>query len=283
MSNRFIQFRQRAIDWLNSDRDFNAGILLLEESHFKPGVVAKLKRHGVNGPEAKKRLKFLINELIKAWAMSEQELADDAPELGVSSGLDLEAQEGHSDQDALSLVDAYKALDNNEHPYPETVEQLIRRYADAYKQRDILHKKMAEMPEDNDAETVAARKELSDQIAALSDEMEFLYPKYAAYTEKGEIPAAEDLQQPADEDADTGREESEVDYSSQSKEELQKIRKSVATKIGRARNMLDFQQESKADQPNPMPECPKRVKYETKIANLTKELEKIEYAIAALG
>ena len=47
--------------------------------------------------------------------------------------------------------------------------------------------------------------------------------------------------------------------------------------------MLDFQQESKADQPNPMPECPKRVKYETKIANLIKELEKIEYAIAALG
>lgn len=141
MSNRFIQFRQRAIDWLNSDRDFNAGILLLEESHFKPGVVAKLKRHGVNGPEAKKRLKFLINELIKAWAMSEQELADDAPELGVSSGLDLETQEGHSDQDALSLVDAYKALDNNEYQYPETVEQLIRRYADAYKQRDILHKR----------------------------------------------------------------------------------------------------------------------------------------------
>ena len=67
------------------------------------------------------------------------------------------------------------------------------------------------------------------------------------------------------------------------KEKLQKMRKSVATKILRARNMLEFQQESKADKPNPMPECPKRVKYETKIANLTEELEKIDYAIAALG
>ena len=67
------------------------------------------------------------------------------------------------------------------------------------------------------------------------------------------------------------------------KEELQKLRKSVATKIGRAKNMLEYQQETKAESPNPMPESPKRVKYETKIANLSRELEQIDYAIAKLG
>jgi hypothetical protein len=278
MSNRFIQFRQKAIDWLNSDRDFNAGITLLEESKFKPGVVAKLKRHGVNGPEATKRLKFLISELIKAWAMTDQEIVEDAP------ALEIETQPEHTDQNSLSLVDAYQVLESGEHQYPDTVSQLICRYADAYKQRDILHKKMADMPEDNEETTVAARKELSDQIAALSDEMEFLYPKYAAYSEKGVIPSEEDLILPSsDESKDTSKDAAEQDYSKMSKEELQKLRKSVATKIGRAKNMLEFQQESKADAPNPMPECPKRVKYQTKIDNLSEELKKIEYAIAALG
>lgn len=278
MSNRFIQFRQKAIDWLNSDRDFNAGITLLEESKFKPGVVAKLKRHGVNGPEATKRLKFLISELIKAWAMTDQEIVEDAP------ALEIETQPEHTDQNSLSLVDAYQVLESGEHQYPDTVSQLIRHYADAYKKRDILHKKIADMPEDNEETTVAARKELSDQIAALSDEMEFLYPKYAAYSEKGVIPSEEDLIQPSsDESKDTSKDAAEQDYSKMSKEELQKLRKSVATKIGRAKNMLEFQQESKADAPNPMPECPKRVKYQTKIDNLSEELKKIEYAIAALG
>lgn len=278
MSNRFIQFRQKAIDWLNSDRDFNAGITLLEESKFKPGVVAKLKRHGVNGPEATKRLKFLISELIKAWAMTDQEIVEDAP------ALEIETQPEHTDQNSLSLVNAYQVLESGEHQYPDTVSQLIRHYADAYKKRDILHKKIADMPEDNEETTVAARKELSDQIAALSDEMEFLYPKYAAYSEKGVIPSEEDLIQPSsDESKDTSKDAAEQDYSKMSKEELQKLRKSVATKIGRAKNMLEFQQESKADAPNPMPECPKRVKYQTKIDNLSEELKKIEYAIAALG
>ena len=44
--------------------------------------------------------------------------------------------------------------------------------------------------------------------------------------------------------------------------------------------MLEYQQETKKDTPDPMPESPKRVKYETKIANLTAELEQIDYAIA---
>lgn len=279
MSNRFIQFRQKAIDWLNSDRDFNAGVALLEESKFKPGVVSKLKRHGLNGPEAQKRLKFLINELIKAWAMSEQELTDDDPELGVVGGLDLN---GKAEQNTMLLVDAYKALEEGEQQYPETMVQVIRRYADAYKQRDILHKKMADMPEDNEEATVAARKEISDQLEVLTDEMEFLHPKYVAYVEKGEIPIEEDLQ-PSDNSETDDKKDVESDYSKMSKEDLQKTRKSISTKIGRAKNMLEYQKESKGDTSNPMPECPKRVKYETKIANLTGELEKIDYAIAALG
>ncbi|MGM9862955.1 MAG: hypothetical protein ACI305_01660, partial [Lepagella sp.] len=71
MSNRFIAFRQRAIDWLNGKRDFSEGISILQESGFKPGVVNKLNRQGEGGPMAASRLMFLVRELVKAWAMPE--------------------------------------------------------------------------------------------------------------------------------------------------------------------------------------------------------------------
>ena len=47
--------------------------------------------------------------------------------------------------------------------------------------------------------------------------------------------------------------------------------------------MLEFQTETKGKEPNPMPESPKRVKYQTKVENLTEELKEIDYQIAKLG
>ena len=85
-TNNFIAHRQKAIDWLNSDRQFDAGILLLEQSKFRPGVVQKLKRDGINGPEATKRLKYLIQELVKAWAFSGDQLKDTSIEDGIVDG-----------------------------------------------------------------------------------------------------------------------------------------------------------------------------------------------------
>lgn len=284
MQNNFIQFRQQAIDWLNGNRDFDAGIRMLEQSGFKPGVVAKLKRHGVNGPEAPNRLKFLMRELIQAWAMPSEQIQDNTDP---STGLDIsQSVEGHDENHSLKLVDAANLLKSGEKTYPENITAIISEYADAYKHRDVLHKQMTTMSEDNDEATMAVRAGLSDQIAELSDRMERLYPLYAKYQTDGQDPTDEDmrnLEQKDKEKQSKGNSETAPDYSSLSKDELQKLRKSVSTKIGRARNMLDFQQESKADTPNPMPGSPKKVKYETKIANLTAELKKIEYAIAALG
>lgn len=282
MQNHFIEYRQKAVDWLNGTRDFNEGIQILEESKFKPGVVAKLKKHGVNGPEAMSRLKFLMRELIQAWAMPDDQLADN---VDPSTGLDAGAgSEGHVDAAAMKLVDAVKLLDAGEQTFPINISAIIREYAGAYKKRDALHKQLFDMPEDNDEKTMRARAELSDQIAALSDLMEKLYPLYEKYRAEGNDISDEEMKtlEGAGDDPKI-KDTPEVDYSKLSKEDLQKARKSVSTKISRARNMLEYQQEAKAEVANPMPDCPKRVKYETKIANLSADIEKIDYAIAALG
>lgn len=291
MTNNFIKHRQAAIDWLNGKRDFDAGIKVLEESNFKPAVVAKLKRVGVNGTEAKARLVYLMRSLVQAWAMPEDAAVDNTDPV---TGLD-------ADEDTAIVTDSSDAYINqaieklmvDPEAYPKRIASVIREYADAYKKRDMLHKQLAELPEDNAGETMAKRKALSDDIAAKTELMERMYPLYEKYQSLQQDisdedlqsieAAADDTQSVEDSDKADGSNPTDENYEAKTKEELQKIRKSVATKIGRAKNMLEYQQETKAESPNPMPESPKRVKYETKIANLTKELEQIDYAIAKLG
>ena len=290
MTNNFIKHRQAAIDWLNGKRDFDAGIKVLEESKFKPGVVAKLKRVGVNGPEAKARLVYLMRSLVQAWAMPEGEAADNTdPATGVDANEEMAI---HTDSSDAYINMAIEKLTVDPEAFPKRIASVIREYADAYKRRDILHKQLADLPEDNGEETVAKRKELSNEIQAKTELMERMYPLYEKFLSLNEDITEEDIQslehstddnENTDEKDSSGSESGTGNLDGRTKEELQKIRKSVATKIGRAKNMLEYQQETKAESPNPMPESPKRVKYETKIANLSRELEQIDYAIAKLG
>ena len=290
MTNNFIKHRQAAIDWLNGKRDFDAGIKVLEESKFKPGVVAKLKRVGVNGPEAKARLVYLMRSLVQAWAMPEGEAADNTdPATGVDANEEMAI---HTDSSDAYINMAIEKLTVDPEAFPKRIASVIREYADAYKRRDILHKQLADLPEDNGEETVAKRKELSNEIQAKTELMERMYPLYEKFLSLNEDITEEDIQslehstddtESTDEKDSSGSESGTGNLDGRTKEELQKIRKSVATKIGRAKNMLEYQQETKAESPNPMQESPKRVKYETKIANLSRELEQIDYAIAKLG
>lgn len=290
MTNNFIKHRQAAINWLNGKRDFDSGIKVLEESKFKPGVVAKLKRVGEKGPEAKARLVYLMRSLVQAWAMPEEVANDNIdPATGVDANEDTTI---YTDSSEAYINMAIEKLTVDPEAYPKRIASVIREYADAYKRRDILHKQLADLPEDNDEATVAKRKELSDEIKAKTELMERMYPLYEKFQSLKEDISEEDIQsleQPTDDNESNDEKDSSINepgvgnFDGRTKEELQKIRKSVATKIGRAKNMLEYQQETKAETPNPMPESPKKVKYETKIANLTKELEQIDYAIAKLG
>ena len=290
MTNDFIKHRQAAIDWLNGKRDFDAGINVLEKSKFKPGVVARLKRDGVNGREAKARLVHIMRSLVQAWAMPDDQLNDNTdPATGVDAS---EEPTIYTDSSDAYINMAVEKLMVDPEAYPKRIAAVIREYADAYKKRDILHKQLADLPEDNDEATVAKRKELSDEIKAKTELMERMYPLYEKFQSLNEDISEEDIQSlenPTDDTQSIDEKDSSViepgvgNLDGRTKDELQKIRKSVATKIGRAKNMLEYQQETKAETPNPMPESPKKVKYETKIANLTKKLEQIDYAIAKLG
>lgn len=282
--NRFIEHRQAAIDWLNGKREFSAGIDLLRNSGFKPGVVNKLYRQGAGAPDAMGRLTFLVRELVKAWNMTSEELNDDTdPDTGLPAGDEQPTEQDEAMQ--KRLVDQLAVVETGENPNPENVSKLIRLYARAYRDREIALREMEALPEENTSVIQAERKVFLGKMAECSALMERLYPLYEGYCRmRKDITAAEleaAVHQPKPVTAEKPGTDA-CDYATMSLEELKKLRKSIATKILRANNQLEYQQETRAAERNPMPESPKRVKLERKVKRLTAELEKLDYFLAEM-
>ena len=61
------------------------------------------------------------------------------------------------------------------------------------------------------------------------------------------------------------------------------MKKNAGVRLLRTQNKLDYQSDKKGDAPNPMPEGPERVKLETRLENIKKEIEAIDMAIAKFG
>lgn len=274
----YVQNRERACDWMNSSKhDFTQGIAILKDAGFKPGVVSVLERHGSGRNQSDERLIYHMRDFIKCFA-NEAAREDTDLTLGVVEGKELPSEEKtlpkglkipsmFSDETEEKLQSGF---------YPEPIAKVINRYRDAFVERDRLRLAMANLPENNEDDIVEKRRQISDKAKLLSDEMDKLYPIYENYIVGGNLPAEEAQPQTTDDShADTD--------SSPKKAELQKQRKSVATKILRARNMLLYQKETKQEQENPLTDPKKVAKYQAKIDRLTQELHDIDMQIAAMA
>ena len=106
----------------------------------------------------------------------------------------------------------------------------------------------------------------TEVFKVLAEEMIELYKKVNAAEEKSE------------------KEDEQTDISSLSVEELKKAKSNAKSKITKAKNMLLYSSESKPKdgKENPLPDCPKRVKYEKKVAEQEVLVEKIDYRLAEL-
>lgn len=274
--------REAAIAWLNlakKERSFDNGVRILELSGYKPGVVRRLKNIGeseVNMMHLTENLRCYLQHLGK-------DIPDSDPELGVLDGHQprILLCENDDKDSLLALADKYEA--EKEKSMPSSVGSRLVEYAAAYRKRELLHRKMAEVGEDNDAENIAKRKALSDEMDTLTERLETIYPEVKDYLELGIAPKDDEQVDDKDDDKDSCDDDTVSDYDSMTKDELKKLLKSARTKILRKNNMLLYQQETKAEAENPMPESPKRVKYENRIMSLAREVEQIEYAIARKG
>ena len=271
------QKREEAINWLNSkSRAFEEGVAILEESGYKPGVVRRLKTIG----ETPGNREHLVENIRQYLRHLGQEVEDTDADMGVINGEEPQVLESENDsQDSLiTLADKIEAGEKED--FDAKCGELLITYAKAFRQREQCHRMLLEVPEDNTEENVAKRKEISDDIDRLTDKLERIYPLIKNYIDNGVVPSYEETNE-ADEEITT--DDKTADLDALTKDELKRMLKSAKTKILRKTNMLLYQQETKAEQENPLPECPKRTKYETAIAELQKDVEQLEYAIARKG
>lgn len=279
-------YRNRVIEWLNQkDPDFYKGVELLEAAGFKPGVLRVLRKQGPNGPQTKERLRYQMSEY--ARSMEQNVPVDSDAELHVFNGV--EAPTVHEDEgadDKHSIHRAISLMIEGEATYEGNVSKLLKRYSGLYNNRSNAELDLADLPADNDEDTIARRKLLTQVIDDCTDEMERLYPIWQKYTTEGIEPTEEDLSSEGAEPTDDADDEEEVassSYDGMSKEELQKLRKSVSTKISRAQNMLLYQTEAKGEVENPLTDPYKIAKYKAKIERLEEDLSAIKMAIAKFG
>lgn len=281
-----VNARQSAIDWLNSKRDFFSGLNILTQSGFKPGVVRRLQMLG-DTPEGRMHLIENVRQFI-SFCGGAAEVRDSDADLGVINGKQPEELKQRDAVGSKSIdqmaADIVSGKDKETKPNAAAA---IVTYAMYYRQREEAHRSLGKVPQTNDEKNVYARKRLSDTINECTTKMEKIYPLVEGFLKEGKEPSKEALEvaeKTEEEVKDEGEKNGSGDeLESLTTEELKKKIKSVKTKILRKNNLLLYQQETKAEVENPLPDCPKRVKYETEIEKLKAELENLEYALAKKG
>lgn len=271
--------RDAAIKWLNSkNHDFHSGLSILEQSGFKPAVSRRLRSLG-DKPANREHLMENMRQYVRF--VGKKVVPDTDAEIGVINGeqpkqADTEMPDSKNES-IISLAKHPETIHNTD------VSKMVIQYAKDYKLREKLHRQLIDMGEVNDDASVDKRKAIIEQMENLSDNLEKAYPVIRNYLDNGVyVPQTDDPGTGAGSvPGEPGGNARELD--DLSKAELQKMLKSAKTKVLRKTNMLLYQQETKAAVENPMPECPKRTKYETAIAELQSEISALEYAIARKG
>lgn len=162
---------------------------------------------------------------------------------------------------------------------PKDIQAVIREHSKLYMLRSQLHEQMANMPEDNQPDTVKKRKNLSDSIALLSPRIDLLFQTKEDFYLKGLKPDMAVLFPTIPPNAPQTRKETPLPDSAN---ELKKLKKNLQSANVKDQNMLDYQVETNTDKPSPMPSGPKRLKLEQRIASRHNQIEAIDYKLLAV-
>jgi hypothetical protein len=240
-------------NWLDSNRNYTVGVLLYQK-YGKNQTMKKLfpgreKRY-------KDKLAYELGKIIgftltkRVPVVQPIQIKEPVPELAE----DMEPLPGKPSMTEDSV--------------PKIIAAIVTKMQELYQKRSLLHGKLKQVAADNRPENVQERKEISDAMALLSDELDHLASFKNQYDQSGSIPEAEQVFGKAEPGKPV-----EVDF-----EKAEKQRLNLQKSIARDRILLDYQSKTKLREKNPMPNGPKRVLVEKRVKEkraAIKELDKI--------
>lgn len=284
LTDSYFEARREAIKWLNvapQKRNYTQGVLILQKSGYKPQVAALLARQGEKG-WTREKLMYCMREMLQVY------YTPDDPRFNDEDVDVLNEQAGESNirehqvdvKDVEQQGPSYKK-------WPEPIQQLMRAYAMAFRQREKANRERAALPDTNDEKVIAMRKVYSDIMEQATSRLEKFWALRKRYDEQHTDPTDEEIKAIIDGDSDTDDGDSESNNSSEGEdltqmdtETLRIRRKSLVTTRTRKENMLKYQASARQSRVNPMPDCPKRVKLERQIEKLTERISKYDYELA---
>lgn len=289
LTKEYFESRAAAMKWLDTDvsrRDYGKGVGILTRSGYKPHVAALLLRKG-RQDWTEEKLSLCLRELVQVYYNPSDPRFDNH----VEDVDDLNDREGETVPVKTASMMVAQAADMKKVPdrwrqMPEVIQSLTRAFADAFKQRAKLNRRRALLGEGNETDVRDVRRRLSQEMDALTGYMDNLWKLRRAYDEHGTVPTTEQVACCLDDgDREHGafvrkEPEQDNDLTSMPTARLRVRRKSIVTQLTRKRNLLRYQQATVGEVDNAMPDCPKRVKTERQITELTDELTRVEYELA---
>jgi len=263
------ELRQKAIDWQNSNRDIDKGISILEESGYKPHVVANFKKNSTRRDIPKKLLIEIRNYVRYCTnpkaneAVHEDEPPLTDPEEKFETNIDQELQK----------------------EYPVSVKKLLTECRELYVERSKQHKALKNVGEANDDNSMTERKRIGLIIDATSRRMDTLWKAFDEYKVLGSEPDTSLFEKPFNPEMIVTEKPEKKETELVLPDDLDKLKKmseNWRTKLLKAENRLEFQSDKKESKPNPMPTGPKRISQEKRIAKLKEEKNAIDTKIAEL-
>lgn len=244
--------QEKIKSWLDSNRNFAEGVLLFQ----KYGKNPSLKRlfPGRENRYAGK-LAYELGKLI-----------------GIKPGAGLETPEKLSSKkpNPVPGKEPGKKLQETGDSIPRIIGALIKRKQEIYNQRSLLHHELKKVPPDSRSENDQRRKEISDRIARISEELDHLAEVQNQY----ELTKVE-----PDPELVFGKKEAinppEIDTDALVKKRLNLLKSIVRDKV-----QLDYQATKKSKEKNPMPNGPKRTLFEQRIKHKNDQIAEIDKILA---
>jgi len=274
------EVRQKVVAWVNSkSKDLSSGLEILAETGYKPHVcanfVANQKRQDIP-----KKLENELRLYLRYYANPASDIHKDA-----------EPEKTEAEK-AEFLGNIEKEIMNEE--YPAIIKMLLIEFSTLYKGRSIMHQSLKATGEDNSKKVKAERVRLMFVMDACSRRMDDLWKAHEAYKADGTLPEATLFAETFDPSKITPPVEVEKEITGKIVKTafimaidlpgLKKQSDGWRIKISKAENKLNYQDEKKPKDGvlKPMPEGPKRILQEKRIAQLKSEKEQIELQIANL-
>jgi hypothetical protein len=261
--------QNEVIEWWYGRRDYRSGIELLSRYCKNKTIINTLSKHGKERFQpAVKKLHYEVTKAVHLnWLnMPDDVVHDKTRQDGKESLADIPPGETQEEEKNIPSETFFpseqKKNTGDENQYPRVIRRLKYEYSNLYNKRSQLHKNMRNVEQTNTDKNNELRSDFLSEIKSISKQLEFYFGFLEKYETAGTIPEETEIWPPA---------KKQVPEEPKTYPELKKLMWSLKSEQSKDGFRLLYQQRTKADKENPMPQNSKR-----KVIELRMKLREIK-------